>query len=304
LHILNLALNRYAFHWSHPEIAAYELGIFARNGVEVNWNDATPSPLTNKTSMYTDLLKEGRTDVYHAGEWACVNRVLKSPVSWIVAKSAPGEGTLNSSFALFVREESGINTPGDLSGKPIAIEEGTGAQFTTLLDLEEYLPRENVRLVRTGEPHRRLLALLRGEVAAASLLGPWSDIGRGLGLKQVLKTRRTNPTTIVARKDADEGLLRGFFHSVNEAIAKIDAAPDQFVPSYLKRVMEIVEEMELDIPEAALEGEVSVPKWNRWEPYTQGEFEATYEWMVERGLAAPGGKSAEAVHTYAAGVFS
>jgi NitT/TauT family transport system substrate-binding protein len=304
LRVLNLALNKYAFHWSYPEIAADELGIFAKNGIEVRWSDATPKPLADKTSMYTDLLTEGRTDVYHAGEWACVNRVLKSPGSWMVAKSPPGEGTLNSSFALFAKEDSGISTPRGLAGEPIAIEEGTGAQYTTLADLEEYLAPEEVRLVQSGEPHRRLLSLLRGEVTAASLVGPWSDIARALRLKEVLRTKRTNPTAIVVRKDTDEGLLSGFFHSVNEAIHRIDAAPEEFSPSYLRRVMGIVEDMKLDTAMSSLEGKVSVSKWSPWEAYTQGEFDSTYRWMVDRGLAAPGGDSEGKVRTYGADVFS
>ncbi|MDA4120408.1 MAG: hypothetical protein OK436_07450, partial [Thaumarchaeota archaeon] len=112
---LNLALNKYAFHWSYPEILADEQGLYAKNEVEVRWRDATPREVVNKTVMYTDLLKERETDVYHAGEWACIDRVAKSPGTWIIAKSPPGDGTLNSSFALFVRSDSPVQSPADLA---------------------------------------------------------------------------------------------------------------------------------------------------------------------------------------------
>ncbi|HZW84749.1 MAG TPA: hypothetical protein VFE91_02460, partial [Nitrososphaerales archaeon] len=83
---LRLAVNTYAFHWSFPEILADSLGLFAKRGVKVVWADATPAGVVDKTSMYTDLLRDGLTDIYHAAEWGCINRVLKSDYSWIIAK--------------------------------------------------------------------------------------------------------------------------------------------------------------------------------------------------------------------------
>jgi NitT/TauT family transport system substrate-binding protein len=301
---INLALNKYAFHWSYPEILADELGLYAKNEVEVRWRDATPRGVVNKTVMYTDLLKERETDVYHAGEWACINRVAKSPGTWIVAKSLPGEGTLNSSFALFVRGDSAINSPSDLAGRPVAIEEGTGAQYTTINDLERYLQRDEVKLMQVGEPHRRLLALLDGQVEASSLVGPWSDIAKALGLRVLLQTTRDNPTTVVVRRDMEPELLRRYFSATNQAIELIDRAPETFRESYLWRVEAILEEMSLGVSEETLRKAVVVPRWNKWERYTEEDFARTYEWMSQRGLASRGLVSSDKVASYPLDLFS
>ncbi|MDA4127682.1 MAG: hypothetical protein OK452_10870 [Thaumarchaeota archaeon] len=301
---LNLALNKYAFHWSYPEILADEQGLYAKNEVEVRWRDATPREVVNKTVMYTDLLKERETDVYHAGEWACIDRVSKSPGTWILAKSRPGEGTLNSSFALYVRTDSPVRSPIDLAGRPVAIEEGIGAQFTTIDDLQALLPRDEIKLTQLGEPHKRLLALLDGQVEAASLVGPWSDIGRALGLRMVLQTARKNPTTIVVRRDTEPELLRRYFRATNQAIDMIGDSPETFRKSYLWRVEAILEEMSLRVPEETLRKAVVISRWNRWERYTEADFVETYEWMSQRGMASRGLVSGHKVASYELDVFS
>ncbi len=300
---LKLALNKYAFHWSYPEILADELGLFRVNGLEVEWSDATPSSVVNKTKMYTDLLAEGKTDIYHAGEWACINRVLKAPGTEMIAKSEPGEGTLNRSFALYVRGDSAVRSPRDLAGRTVAIEEGTGAQFTAMSDLEAHMGRDLIRLVQVGEPHRRLLSVLNGAVEAASLVGPWSDIGGALGLRKVLQTTRSNPTTIVVRKGTDRDLLRRFFVSANGAIAAMNSDPRRFMGSYFRRVEAILDEMALEVPREVLRKAVSVPRWNPWVAYSLEEFQRTRVWMAERGLAPPGEARRDAVGAYPSGVF-
>ncbi len=285
---LNLAVNKYAFHWAYPEILADELGLFGKAGIEVHWNDATPEKAVSKTRMYTDLLRERKTDVYHAGEWACINRVASSDDAWIVAESRPGPRTLNSTFAIFVRRDSGFRKPGDLAREKVAIEAGTGSYYTALMDLERFLPRESINLVQVGEPHRRLTSLLNGDVAAASLLGPWSPIGRACGARMILMTARHNPTTMVTRKDMDAATLGRFLQATNQAIRRIDATPVKFRASYFRRVEMILEEMPSELRSRArkVKADLAVPRWRPWTRYTSQEFRKTSRWMLNRGLLA------------------
>ncbi len=109
----------------------------------------------------------------------------------MVAKSPSKPGTLNSSFTLFSATDSKVSSPSDLAELPIAVDLGTGSYFTALQDLERYIPKEKIHLVQMGEPSQRLVALLEGRVSGASLLSPWADIARGMGMKEVLKTTRT-----------------------------------------------------------------------------------------------------------------
>ncbi len=302
---VSIAVNRYAFHWAYPEIAADELGLFRKQGIQILWHDATPPRVADKSALYRDLLTERKTDVYHAGEWACINRVLSSPDSWIVAKSIPGKGTLNSTFSLFVRPESKIRKPSDLANRAVGIESGTGSYYTALLDLERWLPRQRVKLVQFGEPHKRLLAVLAADVDCASLVGPWADIGEALGLRRILRTCRSNPTTIVVRRDMERGLLRDFFVAVNGAIGMINAHPERFRRSYYERVASILAEMPYGVWDFRhdLRRDVTVSKWKPWEAYAAADFRSAYRWLLVRGLVEPGHKSAEVIAPYSRSLF-
>ncbi len=294
---MNIAVNMYNFQWTFPEMVADELGLCAKQGLEVKWRDATPAGTADKATLYTELLKSKETDIYHAGEWVCINRVLGWDGSWIVAKSLPAPGTLNSTFSLFVRKDSGYKSPGMLKGKPIAIELGTGAYYTTVTDLERYMPKDSMKLVQVGEPHKRFLALLNGEVEAASLLSPWAEFGKAASMVEILKTARSNPTTIVARRDDDSEKLRRFFVATNAAIDRIDKKPDDFRELYFSKIERALREMPARVKKLSdgVRKTLPVPKWNHWVAYEKRDFERTYRWMVERGLAPRGHDSEEVV---------
>jgi NitT/TauT family transport system substrate-binding protein len=287
---IKLASNRYAFHWSFPEILADSRGFFARENVKIKWADVTPESTVNKSEMYIDILERGTADLYHAADWVCIDRTSKSAKGWMVAKSPARPGTLNSSFTLFSKRGSNVNSPKDLADLPIAVDLGTGSYFTAIQDLVRYIPKEKIRLVQMGEPSQRLVVLLEGRVSGASLLSPWSDVARALGMREVLKTTRTGSTVVVARRDLPSDALRRFFKAVNAAIEMIDENPDSCREDYFKRLWKIGEQMPDEARKAVegLKSTLPVPPWAPWEPFTEKDFRLAYDWMVEQGLAKPG----------------
>jgi NitT/TauT family transport system substrate-binding protein len=303
--IVNIAVNKYNFQWAFPEMVADRLGLFARQGLEAIWSDATPAVVTNKAAMYTELLMSKKTDIYHAGEWVCILRVLDSKGSKIVSKSLPGPGTLNSTFSLYVRKGSGYTSPADLKDKPIAIEVGTGSYYTALQDLERYMPKESIRLVQVGEPHRRFLSLVNKEVEAASLLSPWTDLAITASLVELLRTFRSNPTTSVAREDDDPDKLRRVFVAVNEAIDKMNASPADFREMYFQKAQETLRDTPANVRQMAqgLRDTLVVPKWNHWVAYAREDFEKTYRWMVDQKLAPSGHTYREVVASNTSEIF-
>ncbi len=294
---ISIAVNMYNFQWTFPEMVADELGFFEKNGLEAKWRDVTPAGTTDKATLYTELLMSKKTDIYHAGEWACILRVLGSKGARIVSKSMPSPGTLNSTFSLWVRKDSGYASPAGLKNKPIAIEVGTGSYYTTLQDLERFMPRESVKLVPVGEPHKRFLALLKKEVEAASLLSPWVDFGEAASLVEILKTTRSNPTTIVVRQDDDADKLRRFFVATNKAIDAMNERPDEFRELYFKKVERALGETPAKVRKIGetVRKTLRVPNWNHWVAYGKRDFDKTYKWMVERNLAPSGHTGDEVV---------
>jgi len=53
----NIAVNMYNFQWTFPEMVADELGLFAKQGLEVKWGDVTPAGTADKAALYTELLR-------------------------------------------------------------------------------------------------------------------------------------------------------------------------------------------------------------------------------------------------------
>src|SRR5579862_3454785 len=141
-----------------------------------------------------------------------------------------------------------------------------------------------------GEPSQRLVALLEGRVSGASLLSPWADIARAIGMKEVLKTTRTGSTVVVAGRDLHPDTLRKFFRAVNAAIHLNNDDPASCREEYFQRVHEIVENMPQEITEAAekLKDTIPIPQWAPWEAFTEKDFHLAYDWMVAHGLAKPG----------------
>lgn len=302
---ISIAVNMYNFQWTFPEMVADELGLFEEQGLKARWLDVTPTGLADKAALYTELLKRKKTDIYHAGEWVCILRVLGWEGARIVSKSKPSPGTLNATFSLWVRGDSGYASPAGLKNKPIAIEMGTGSYYTTLQDLERFMPRDSAKLVAVGEPHKRFLALLNGQVEAASLLSPWVDFAQAASFVEILKTKRSNPTTIVVRRDDDPDKLRRFFVATNAAIDRMNEKPDEFRELYFKKVERALSEMPAKVKKMApgVRKTLRVPKWNHWVAYTEKDFGETYGWMTERGLAPTGHTSEEVVAANAERVF-
>jgi ABC-type nitrate/sulfonate/bicarbonate transport system substrate-binding protein len=287
---IKLASNRFAFHWSFPEILADARGFFASENVQIQWTDVTPQKSMNKSEMYIDILERDIADLYHAADWVCIDRTTKSKKGWMVAKSPAQPGTLNSSFTLFSQKDSGISAPKDLAGLPIAVDLGTGSYYTALQDLERFISRERINVVQIGEPSQRLVALLEGRVSGASLLSPWADFARALGMTEVLKTSRAGSTVLVARRDLGLDVLRNFFNAVNRAIGLIDRDPNSCREEYFSKIETILPSMPEPVKKAAesLKPTIPVPAWAPWEPFSEKDFELAYNWMVDRRLALPG----------------
>jgi len=287
---IKLASNHYAFHWSFPEILADLRGFFADSRLKIEWVDVTPEKSVNKSEMYIDILDRGVADLYHAADWVCIDRTTKSRTGWMVAKSPAREGTLNSSFTLFARGNSNIDRPSDLARLPIAVDLGTGSYYTAMQDLERFVPRSSINLVQMGEPSQRLVTLLEGRVSGASLLSPWSDIARALGMKEVLKTSRNGSTVVVARRDISPDALRQFFMALNSATKLIDEDPDGCRNEYFARIEQILRTMPEEVKRTAesLRKTIPIPGWAPWEAFTEEDFQLAYSWMVDRGLAKPG----------------
>ncbi len=299
VHTINQGINNLAYYWSFPEIVAHAKGYYGDNeGISVVFHDVTPSKVvSNKSDMYKELQKEGKQDVYHAAEYVCITRAIGNTTGKIVAYSPWVKNGLNASFGLYVKPNAEIKKPADLKGKPIAIEKGTGSYYTTIEDLEKSISREKIKLTQIGDPHLRLEALIREEVAAASVMGPYADLAERIGMVKLMESSRRKGTLMIVKNDIGSSTLAAYIRATNKAIHEINAKPDKYRALYFKWFSKIIPELADEIRSAAkkMEASITVPKWKEWGKYSESAFEDIYGWMVDRKLVEAGHKYEELV---------
>ncbi len=297
LHIINQGINNLAYYWSFPEIMAHDKGFYKEEGIDLIIHDVTPSGVvSNKSEMYKDLQKEGKQDIYHAAEYVCLIRAIGNTTGKIVAISSWVKGGVNASFGLYVRPKT-IQKPDELKDKTIAIEKGTGSYYTTIEDLEKFIPRGRIKLQQIGDPHFRLEALVKGEVAAASVMGPYADLAEHMGMVNIIESIRRKGTLMIARNDISTPVLSAYLRATNKAISEINAKPDEYRVFYSKWFSKIIPRFapQLQKPAKQLKSIMKVPKWKEWKPYSKSDFEDIYRWMVDGKLVEAGHKYTELV---------
>jgi NitT/TauT family transport system substrate-binding protein len=133
-----------------------------------------------------------------------------------------------SPWAIFVRADSPIRKPDDLTDIPISVGMRAGSHFNVPYRLEKYLPLANIKTVNTGGFGARLKALLDGEVEAASLLPPQIAMAEQLGLRQVIAD--TFHTLWWVPEDMAPQIVTGYLRALDRAERALDADLEKYLP--------------------------------------------------------------------------
>jgi hypothetical protein len=178
-------------------------------------------------------------------------------------------------YAIFARPGAEIERLYELRDVPVGIGMMAGSHFTTLKALGEVLPKEHIKVVHTGGPGQRLLALLDGEVEAANLLDPEIPIAEAKGLRKLaqgefLITFWVSPTI-------GQETLSKFFSALKRSEGALEQDPSQYLHLW-----------ERNIP-PALEGDYDYARFGRgekliFESYSQEMFEDAMQFAQAWGL--------------------
>lgn len=270
-----------------PVLVARDEGFFNDEGLDV---EILQTPGTAQTSADHQALRddifsrtmealydEGGCDQFRMCEWG----VMKRTVEAVPAGHRPAKivalGAAMSSFAVVAAPRSGIYEPEALKDKPIAVSPFNGSHFTTIKLIESFLKYDSIRIVNAGTMKERLDALLRGEVAAASVMEPWISVAQKQGFRIIMESHSTRSEA--AGDELDGPTLAAMFRAEARAADLLNDNPSPYL-RYL------VEEAE------GLIKPTDIYQWRilnaHPQPYTRERFEDTYEWTVSRGLIAPG----------------
>jgi hypothetical protein len=262
-------------HFRLHEWVAEEKGYFRGEGLDYEFrpvfkNHATP----DRVGAYTSFERGRECNVSCACHWT------------VNVAASRGHGKMYADAysvapaAVFVAPESPIREPGDLRGVPISVGHQSGSHYSTLQALEQYLPREEIKLsFADGILFGRMEKLIDRKVPAAALFsGPYYFLEQ-LGFRKIIDT--TFMMASMLNGDPDPEDVRKYYRALRKAQRDIDLRPELYTRHYLA-----------EMPERFV-GEMDTRRWGPgerivFEPYTREVFEESFKWIAERDIFQDG----------------
>jgi NitT/TauT family transport system substrate-binding protein len=270
------------FSFMLPQQVASEKGYFADEGLLIELVERDRESVDWKYIPAEETLTgDYGVDLYPVCKWESLKRTWDMDDGQIVAK-----GTFaDQPYSVFVRPESDIETPADLAGVPVGVNQRTGQEYTAIKALEEHMDENEVELTHHGMPINRLRALRNEEVDAVTLLEPQSTLAEHLGFRHVMEFE--NHMGIVGREGTDSDVLDSFVAAYARAVEEINAHPEEYREQYLSMLEmgtdvapDLFERVDLDEVRAS----VSVPEYEVPELADADALDEHLEWMKQRQL--------------------
>jgi NitT/TauT family transport system substrate-binding protein len=273
--------------FSLPYYVARELGYFEAEGLEVEFvkrkgdpvSDHNPLKLVEDHKLISSFgglspFETGETVLYRACEWGQVRRTQDSTVGGqVVAKRAA-----RASQAIIVRPDSPVLIPQDLANVPIGVNFHHGSHYVALQLLEGFLPRDEIKVVHI-EGSNRFLALQEGHVDAVAVMEPWITVAEKLGYKTIAEAHYVGLE--IGSPDLDVETFDAINRAVRKAVKVLKEDPYPYVKYLIGDVDPAIVKLEpKDFSRSRL-------RYDDPAPYSQQDFDRTYNWMLGWGLIQP-----------------
>jgi ABC-type nitrate/sulfonate/bicarbonate transport system substrate-binding protein len=262
-------------HFRLHEWVAEEKGYFRDEGLDYEFRAVFKSHATpDKVGAYTSFEQGRECNVSCACHWT------------VNVAASRGHGRMYADAysvapaAVFVPPESPIREPQDLRGVPISVGHQSGSHYSTIQALEQYLPRDEIKLsFADGILFGRMEKLIDRQVPAAALFsGPYYFLEQ-LGFRKIIDT--TFMMASMLNGDPDPEDVRKYFRALRKAQRDIDLRPELYTHHYRN-----------EFPERFL-GQMDARRWGPgerivFEPYTREVFEESFKWISERDIFQEG----------------
>jgi len=266
-----------------PELVAFDEGLFAKEGIAIEWADRdqgvekkvdvtiTSPKQVNPFVSHGKLFEQGKADMYNACEWGNYCRVG----STATGSRQLGRRAIVSYSAMVVRGDSPIHTPQQLANKVIGVPFYFGTHYIAIHMLQGFVRREEVKLCSAPNGSRwRLDSLLKGEVDAMTLTEPHVTLAEKKGCRIICEAMFHGTEVASDRLDAET--YAAFNRAVREAVRRINANKrgylHYFIDYHGKTDPEVKALKVEDLRESRLV--VCDPA-----PIPTDEMQRTYEWL-------------------------
>ncbi len=213
-----------------PELVAYDEGLFAKEGLEIEWadreqgvekkvrTDITSPQGVDPFSSHGKLFEQGKADMYNACEWGNYCRVQDTQKG----SRQVGRRAIVAFSALVVRPDSPVYTPQQLAGRLIGVPFFFGTHYIALHMLEGFVPRDMIKLCSAPNGSRyRYDAMMKGEIEATTLTEPHVTLAEKHGCRLICSAFFHGTEVASSRVDAET--YAAFARAVREAVRRINA---------------------------------------------------------------------------------
>src|SRR6266545_3866570 len=212
------------------ELVAYDEGLFAKEGIEVEWADRDETGIKTVDTSLTDvkgadpfgshgtLLEQGKADMYNACEWGNYCRAGATSVG----SRQIGRRAIVTYAAIVVRPDSPVYTPQQLAGRTVGVPFYAGTHYLALHMLEGFLPRDQIKVCAAPSGSRnRFNLMMKGELEATTLTEPYLTLAEKKGCRLICSAFYHG--TEVASDKVDAATYAAFNRAVREAVRRINA---------------------------------------------------------------------------------
>ncbi len=279
---MKLVLESTAPFQGLPELVAYDEGLFAVEGLDVEFvRRAENAPtkvdptITSHTAAHAfashgSSAEQGKAAMFNACEWGNYCRVEQSSTGG----RQLGRRAIVTYGAIAVAPGSDIYTPQQLAYKTVGVPYYAGTHYLAMLMLEGFLPRKAIKTCLAPNGAKlRLAALLNNEMDATTITEPYITVAERKGCRIVLEAPYHG--TEVASPSVDGETYAAFNRAVREAVRCINTDKRkylQYIIDYHKADLDVAALTVDDLRPARL---IVVEPG----PIPEDELRRTYEWM-------------------------
>ena len=271
-----------------PELVAYDEGLFAKEGLSVEWADRdkgvvkkTDTSVTTQKGLnpfesHGKLLELGQADMYNACEWGNYCRVQDTGVG----SRQVGRRGIVTYGAIVVRPDSQVYTAQQLANRTVGVPFYFGTHYLALHLLEGFLPREMIKVVKAPNGSRfRFDSMMKGEIEATTLTEPYITLAEKKGCRTICSAFYHG--TEVASDRVDAATYGAFNRAVREAVKRINADKRGYLHYFIDYHKAKDPEIGTLKPEDIREGRIVVCDPAQ---IPMDEMQRTYQWLKSWGM--------------------
>jgi NitT/TauT family transport system substrate-binding protein len=265
-----------------PELVAHNEGLFAAEGLEIEWvrrgenapvradRTITSAVGLNPFGSHGSSAELGKAAMFNACEWGNYCRVEQSSTGG----RQVGRRAIVSYGALMVAPDSEVYTPQQLAYKAVGVPYYAGTHYLALLMLDGFLPREAITTcLAPNGAGLRLDALMNGEVDATTLTEPYITVAEKAGCRIVLAGSYHG--TEVASPEVDGETYAAFNRAVRQAVRRINADKRKYLQYFIDYHKSDPRVAALTVDDLRASRLVVVDP----APIPEEELRRTYDWM-------------------------